>query len=261
MIDNKYLISIDIDGTLRQDNGIISNNSKEIIKELVDKGHIVIICTARPKYHAEKVNNEIGASRYIICLSGAEIYDSFKGKYIYESFLDKKEILGIYNYAKENNIRMMFTSGDKEYVTKFIRNKDQVLLTSDNENIVIESPIKECMIIDSDKEKIKSFEEYIKYEYNSNIIVSSYSKDEAFLVIVSNNVSKGKALKTLRDYLGFKKEQIISFGNDSNDISMFNESGKGIAVSNATDDLLEIADDVTLSNNDDGVAIYLRKLK
>lgn len=261
MIDNKYLIAIDIDGTLRTDNGVISDNSKEIIKELVEKGHIVIICTARPRYHAVQVNNEIGSSRYIICLSGAEIYDTVSGKNIYESYLDKNEILGIYNYAKENDIRMMFTSCDKEYVTKFTRNKDQILLTNDNENIVLDSHIKECMIIDFDKEKIKCFEEYIKCQYNSNIIVSSYSKDEAFLVVVSNNVSKGIALRTLRNYLCMKKEQIISFGNDSNDVSMFLESGIKVAVSNATDDLLQLADVVTLSNNEDGVAFYLRKFR
>ena len=156
---------------------------------------------------------------------------------------------------------MIYTSDDTEYVTQFTRNNNQILLTNDNEKKVLEQPIKECMIIDSDKEKIKCFEEYIRKEYNSNIIVSSYSNNEAFLVIVSNNVSKGVALRTLRDYLYMKKEQIISFGNDSNDISMFNESGIGVAVSNATNDLLEKADVVTLSNNEDGVAFYLRKLR
>lgn len=258
---NKYLISIDIDGTLRRDDGVISYYSKEVIKDLTNNGHIVVICTARPRYHAEKVNQEIGASRYIICLSGAEIYDSYDKNYLYESYLMDKEILGIYEYAKKNDIRIMFTSQDKEYVTKFTRNEDQVLLNDQNEQFVLKQSIKECMIIDSDKEKIKKFEEYIKKEYQSNIIVSSYSHDEAFLVLVSNGVSKGTTLRKLKEYLCMQKKQIISFGNDSNDISMFKESGIGVAVSNATDDLLEIADEVTLSNNEDGVAEYLKKLR
>ena len=55
-MNNKYLIAIDIDGTLRRDDGIISKYSKDTIQDLIKDGHIIIICTARPRYHAVKVN-------------------------------------------------------------------------------------------------------------------------------------------------------------------------------------------------------------
>ncbi len=94
-----------------------------------------------------------------------------------------------------------------------------------------------------------------------NIAVESNdNSEEQFLVIISKIANKGYGLKKLTEYLKINKDQIISFGNDYNDITMFNESNLGIAVSNSTPDLLEVADLVIGSNNDDSVAKYLIKL-
>ena len=122
----KYLIVLDIDGTLRHDNGIITPYAIETIKKIKDKGHYVVLCTARPRYHAKRVNDEIGGSELIICLSGAEIYNSLEDKVIHETFLEQEEVDILYNYAIEQDIRIMFTIEDKEYVTKFTKNEDQI---------------------------------------------------------------------------------------------------------------------------------------
>ena len=57
-----------------------------------------------------------------------------------------------------------------------------------------------------------------------------------------------------------KKEETIAIGDDSNDVSMFKEVGLSVAMGNANDKIKEIADVVTLSNEEDGVAIFLEKL-
>ena len=255
----KYLLAVDIDGTLRHDNGIITPYAIETIKEIKDKGHYVVLCTARPRYHAKRVNDEIGGSDLIICLSGAEIYNSFEDIVIHETFIEQKEAEILYNYAIEHDIRIMFTVEDIEYVTKFTKNEDQILLTKEND-FVLKNKVKECMVVDS-KDKVITFRNKMKEYYNMNVAVSSLDdEEEQFFVVISSLANKGYGLKVLSDYLNIKKEQIISFGNDNNDITMFNESNLGIAVANSTKELLEKADIIIESNNDDSVAKYLNKM-
>ena len=74
----KYLIAIDSDGTLRRSDGTISNETKEVIKKLKDQGHIIVISTARPRYHTLKISNEVGINDYLISSNGTEVYDNIK---------------------------------------------------------------------------------------------------------------------------------------------------------------------------------------
>lgn len=255
----KYLFAIDIDGTLKNDAGIITDYSKKVIKEVKELGHYVVLCTARPRFHTIKVNKEIGASDIFICLSGAEIYDSKNDILIHESFVDNKDVEILYEYAKQKDIRIMFAINNKEYVTKFVRNKTQTLLTDENKEVLSQN-VKTSMIIDGDKRKVTEFENFIKEKYNMNILVSIDSGEESWFVVASKETSKGNALKLLAKYLNISKDHIFAFGNDSNDISMFKESNKGYAVSNSTEDLICVATEVIDSNNNDGVAKTLKKI-
>lgn len=74
------------------------------------------------------------------------------------------------------------------------------------------------------------------------------------------NATKGNALITLSNYLNIKVEDTIAIGNDYNDISMLKEAGFSVCVDNALEEVKEYADYITLSNDDDGVAIVLEKI-
>lgn len=251
----KYLIGIDIDGTLRNDRGEISKYSKEIIKQVRKQGHYIVLCTARPFYHAKDVSKEIGGCQYLICLSGSQICDLKNHLMIYEAYLDNDAAKTLYNYAVNNNIRIMFSIGRSEYVTQFTRNENQILLCESNED-VLNGKVRECMVIDSNKDKVIEFRKEME-KRGINSIVHSCDQEERkehYFVIVSNESSKGSAIKKLRTILNIEKEQVISFGNDENDISMFLESGKGFAVSNSKKELIDVAEEVIESNNKDGVA-------
>lgn len=66
--------------------------------------------------------------------------------------------------------------------------------------------------------------------------------------------------KKLLEILDIKKEEAIAIGDDNNDLSMFEQVGYKIAVSNAIDIVKEKADEITLSNDENGVAVFLEKL-
>lgn len=254
----KYLIAIDIDGTLRHNDGTISDFSKKVLKETKEQGHFVILTTARPRYHAKEVNKEINGSNEIICLNGAEIYDTNSDKVIHETFISNEEAIILYEYAKRNNIKVVFNIDSLEYVTKYRKNGNQILLTKNKEKIIEQSKIKEFMAI-GEKEKIKEFRKIMISKYNMNIFLNIDEKNYSYFVLISDLASKGAGVKFLAEYLKIAKEYIIAFGNDNNDISMFKASSTGVAVANATSELKEIASSITASNNADGVAKYLVK--
>ena len=107
---------------------------------------------------------------------------------------------------------------------------------------------------DPNKLQVKKFISKVKH---MNIVLQDFQTEEGFFIVLADNVNKGHGIKTLANYLNVDK--IISFGNDENDIPMFEISHMGIAVSNATRDALKKANKIIESNNEDAVAKYLCK--
>ena len=257
----KYIIAIDSDGTLRKTDGTISEFTKMVIKKQIEKENVVVICTARPRYHTQKISNEVGANNFIISSNGSEIYDVQKKKVIWAKYIDEKSCKLLYDYAILNNIRIMYVLENTEYVTQFTRNDNQVLLTEDNFDEVINNKVKQVMVISKEKDKINMFKEIVQNEYKMNILDSSKeNSEENWFSVVSNEASKGIAVLKLSKYINVSKENIIAIGNDNNDISMFKVAKISAAVSNSTKKALENAKYKIKSNDEDGVAIFLNEL-
>lgn len=257
----QYLIAIDSDGTLKHSDGTISIRAKNIVRKLIST-NIIVVCTARPRYHTLKVSSELGSNDYLISSNGTEVFDNRKGKIIWASYLNKMDCQKIFEYSIKNDIRVMFVLENTEYVTQFIRNENQILLNKLNFNEVLDGKVKQIMVIDSDKQKIKEFKKIVIEEYKLNVMDSSKEdKEEIWFSIVSNDSSKGKALLKLAKYLNMTNDKIIAIGNDNNDISMLDIANLGVVVSNATEDAKKHANMIIDSNDEDGVAKFLESLE
>lgn len=255
----KRLIAIDSDGTLRKSDGSISNKTKRAIKKQIDNGNVVVICTARPRYHTLKISNDVGASNFLISSNGSEIFNAENNKVIWAKYLKKTECKILYEYAKANDIRIMFVLENTEYVTKFTRNDNQILLDDTNLCRVLNGKVKQAMIIGENKIKIENFKLYVESK-KMRILDSSQKKSESWFSVVNNKSSKGAALEILSNYLGIPLSNTIAIGNDNNDISMFETAGISVAVMNSTCEAKKKAMIITESNDDDGVAKFLNKL-
>ena len=261
---NRKLILIDSDDTLKKSDGTISERSKKAIRDNRKSGNIVVICTARPRYQTLEVMRDSDANCIVVSSNGAEIYDSRKEQVLFNSFIDKNLVIKLVEDAFVNDIRLILTTEDIEYVTKEVRNPKQVLLSiADYVNVLSECDIKQCMFIDEKKDKIYMEKEVISH-FNELHIVDEISENSSYYekwFSVSNvRCSKGNALKFLSDYLNIPIENTIAIGNDKNDISMFEVAGLSVAVANASDDIKSKADYITLSNDEDGVAVFLETL-
>lgn len=102
---------------------------------------------------------------------------------------------------------------------------------------------------------------------NSKKVITKKTKDtlscmftaDFYFEFTANGIDKAKALDTVLIPMGYKKEEMIAFGDGHNDASMVKYAGIGVAMANAVDDLKAIADEITLSNEEDGIAYILNK--
>lgn len=259
VINNKYLIGIDSDGTLRHSDGTISPETKKIIKKIINQENIIVICTARPRYHTKKISEEVGANHYLISSNGTEIFDNRNNKVIWGVYLSSSACKKIYEDTLKLNLRAVFVCENVEYATQIIRNDHQILLNEKNVKEVLSKNIKQIMIIGKEKEKIKEYRKKVTDEYHFNVVdTSNDKKNEIWFSIINKKASKGMALKQLANYIKIPIENIIAIGNDTNDLSMIKIAKIKVAMANATPDLKKEANVITKSNDEDGVYNFLK---
>jgi hypothetical protein len=93
-----------------------------------------------------------------------------------------------------------------------------------------------------------------------DVTVTSSSTTEALLEISAPGVTKATALAGLAARHGISAEEVVAFGDMPNDLPMLDWAGRAVAVANAHPDVLALADEVTASNDEDGVALVLERL-
>ena len=98
------LIAIDLDGTLLNSYGTISEKNKEAIKKAQEMGTEVVISSGRTIQSAKSFANEVGANNYLICGNGSMLYDVQNHQVLYNKFLNKKKVLQIIKICEENSI-------------------------------------------------------------------------------------------------------------------------------------------------------------
>ena len=119
------------------------------------------------------------------------------------------------------------------------------------------------MFIDKNSNEIFKLKDILSKNGKLNIVDECIEKSkycENWFSIVNSNCSKGNAIKILIKYLNVPIENTIAIGNDKNDISMFEVAGLSVAVANASEDIKNKVDYITLSNDEDGVALFLESL-
>lgn len=263
----KKLVFVDSDGTLKNNDGVISDKTKNILTQLKKINIEVVIATGRPRYHALKVKENSNASRYIISSNGAEIYDVVNDEVVYASYMSNEDVLKIADITKKTGARAIFTVDDKEVVTDVIKNEHQVLLNEDLKTYLNTHRVKQIFIrSDEEEEAIKTYN-LIKDINNVRIVnESSYfstnviEKKGIWFSVANKEVNKGKAIMALCEHLNVNLADTYGFGNDYNDIEMFKVVNHSIVMNNANEDLKKMAKIIAKSNDEDGVALFLEEL-
>ena len=284
------LVAIDLDGTMLNSYGEVTENTKKIIKQAIDKGINIVIASGRPIDSIKTIAEEINAKKYFISGNGALIYDMQKDEIIYDKFMKKEKVLEIIKICEENSIsynvytdktilattlkynvlyyykenlkkeenkktNISIVQNMYEYVKNMKEEKILKMTICDDNQSIFNSIIKKIGAIDEievldvshmSRKVIKQGTEYIPIEY--------YNTE-----ISSENLDKWNAIEYLIEKLNIKRDEIIAIGDNINDKKMIENAGLGIAMKGSTPVVTEIADEITDTNNDDGVAKVIQK--
>lgn len=257
----KYkMIAFDVDGTILDSNGSMSEELKNIVKYLIKKDYVVTLDTARLPISAIEIAKELGLKPEvgIISLNGSFI-TNFKKEILYSktfNWFSPYDLESIYQNVVINYYHKFdwLISKDSKYATRehnFLKNivTPKIGTMSQVNKITIMGDNRE---LDTLKKSLLSFE-----EYNNYLIAFSHPN---YLEITTTNINKFNALEYYADSLGIHAKEIIAFGDGENDIPMLNGVGLGVAMGNASQKVKDAAFDVTDSQDESGVVKYLEKL-
>ncbi|WP_461206680.1 Cof-type HAD-IIB family hydrolase [Clostridium sp. DL1XJH146] len=257
------LVAVDMDGTLINTKGTISEKNVASIKKAVEKGIIFTICTGRAIQGVELYDSQLGLDLPYITYNGAMIVMGKSKEILYEQGLLQEDAREILKLGRKFNTTMIVWADNKLYVNKLnervndyekLSNVKPILIQ--NEEEIIQKGITKIIWYD-DVEKMDNYQSFLRDELGGK--VNFCTSKPFFLEFFHKEVSKGIAVKKLGEHLGIKKEEMIAIGDGFNDLSMIEYVGMGVAMANAPKEVKAVADYITMTNDEDGVAHILDK--
>lgn len=262
---NIKLIAIDLDGTLLRDDISISNYTKEILLKAKDKGIRIVIATGRMFCSARAWGMKIGIGDVPMCVyTGSMVGLCESGRIISDQRMDLKIARDILNVGKENNWYMQSYIDDTVYVPFRDERTDRYEKTCGIKAQVLgddfwtpsKAPTK-VLFYDDDLSVMAKIRKIVgeKFKNSAGSVISQPN----YFELNKKGVSKGNTLTKLCNEWGISLDNVMTFGNAQNDVSMFNISPWSFAVENASDTAKAHAKFTTFSNNKDGVARAIAK--
>lgn len=252
----KKLIALDLDGTLLDENSIVPESTKEYLRKLKEKGNIITIASGRTVQSAIDVTDGAEFVNYIISDTGAIIFNREYNKIEDARYINKNEAYKMFGDIQndENVLFRIFNEDSKLY--EYRKGEINTIpndFWSKKENIL--------HIAMHSRSGIDEFfdENHNKYESTRMFVMKDSFSDYRWLEILEKEVDKWNAVNNLANILGIKNEDIICFGDASNDLEMIKNAGVGVAMYNADGVVKSIAKCVTDSNKYKGVEMWLRK--
>ncbi|UAC49059.1 Cof-type HAD-IIB family hydrolase [Bacillus aquiflavi] len=263
----KFLIALDLDGTLLKDDKTISEKTKQVIQKAKAAGHIVMISTGRPFRSSEIYYRELELNTPIVNFNGAFVHHPLdSGWGIFHTPLNiniAKKIVDALQSFKFNNIiaevidDVYFHYHDEKLLDIFGFGKPNIT-TGDLRQFLKDSPT--SMLIHADESNVETIRKHLTDVHAEVIDHRSWAAPWYVVEIVRYGLNKAVGLKKVADYYGIPRERVVAFGDEDNDLEMLDFAGKGIAMGNAIDKVKTIANEVTLTNEEDGIAVYLSEL-
>ncbi len=285
------LVAIDLDGTLLNSYGEVSNENKQAIKNAINKGVEVVLSSGRIGDSVESIAHDLSANNYYISGNGSMLYNMQEDKIEYENFIEKEKMLKLIKICEENSIyysiyteNMVITKSLKynvafynyenskkafdkrtninivqniyEYVENLKNNKFLKITICDDSEIIFSRIIDKFKKINNiDVLDVAHMSRKIIKEGTEEVPVEYY-----YTEITNKNVDKWTAIEILIKKLNIKREEVIAIGDNMNDKLMIKNAGIGVAMGQSNPKIKEIADVVTQDNNNNGVANILNKL-
>lgn len=268
----KKILFTDLDGTLLNDDKLVSEENHAAIQRLLDAGHYLVVSTGRPVKSGFKVVQRLGLTMpgcYMIAYNGGTIFDCSEQKILTEKtfpieyvqyLFEEANKCGIHiqTYGEDDKVLTTKDSPELQYYLKGNRNALDYEISESVCKLLDKEPHK-VLLIHMEEEKLLKFREEHQ-DWAEEKCESTFSSRQ-LLEYLPKGVNKGSGVCMLCEMLGVEIENAYAAGDERNDISMIEAAGVGVAMKNAVDEAKAVADYVTENdNNHDGIAEVIDKL-
>lgn len=261
------VLVLDLDGTLTNSKKELTDRTKEVLLKAQDQGVKVVLASGRPTHGIVDLAEELKLPEYggfILSFNGGDIINCATNQSIFQKTIPEDLISSLVNMAKKHKVDILSYEGDNIitnnpdniYTQKegFINKMDIVQV--DDLSTHINFPVNKMMML-ADGDYLAQVEKIVQEETKD--LLSVYRSEVFFLEIMPMNIDKAQSLAKLLEYLELTPKDMMACGDGFNDLSMIEYAGLGVAMANAQPVVKEAADIITLSNDEDGVAVAVEQ--
>lgn len=261
------IIALDIDGTLVNSKKEITDATYNALINLQKAGKTVVLASGRPIQgimpYAEKLQlNKYNG--YVLAYNGGCVYNVATQEKVFSKNLPLQYIPEICDIIKSKGVTINTYHKDKIISGNKINDYSYIerdIVKMDMEFVedfagYVNFDINKCLIAGDPKE-ILELEEIFKARFDGALGV--FRSEDFFLEVVPLGIDKAESMEVLLKSLDLTKDQCIACGDGYNDVTMIRYAGLGVAMENANQDVKDVADYITVSNDQNGVARVVEK--
>ncbi|MDD5937193.1 MAG: Cof-type HAD-IIB family hydrolase [Clostridiales bacterium] len=261
------VVALDLDGTLTNSKKEISLRTKDALLKAMKQGVSVVLASGRPTMGITPLAKELNMKEhggYILAFNGGKIIDCKTDKVVYENVLPMDCIPTLCEVVKQFGVSMLTYRGneiiceddDNPYLLKecFI-NRTKAHIIEDLAKAVT-TPVPKCLIL-GEHEELLPVKECLEEKFKGKLNI--FFSEPYFLEIMPLGIEKAASLDRLLHILKKDRSHLMACGDGLNDLTMLEYAGLGVAMENGCKEAKEIADVITASNDEDGVAVAVEK--
>ena len=266
------MIGMDLDGTLLTTEKKLTPYTQDVLKRAIAQGIIVLPATGRPVSGVPEEIMHFPGIRYAVTANGGRIVDVQENRTIYENLVPVDKAYAILSvFEKYDTLREIYYDGIGYSEETMLKNIHRYIGPGPMADYMVATrrPIPDV--------HAKFVETNRPVDKVQGIFASLADKDEALkelekikdieitgalsqnVEINAKDVDKGNALLRLGQILGISGEEIMAFGDGTNDRKMLEKVGTGVAMANGVPEVKAAADYITASNDEEGVARFIEK--
>ncbi|NCD08365.1 MAG: HAD family phosphatase [Negativicutes bacterium] len=258
------LIASDMDGTLLNDKGEISQRNAAAIRKAIDAGVIFTIATGRMYCSIEPFAEKLGLDVPLIAYNGAFVKGALSKEVLHDSPLDHETSIAVLEYCKKKNYYVQAYVDDTllvkdvcEFSTMYA-NFARVEFVAMGEKLYRLHKAPHKLLLMTESGRNEEIRQEMTEKFGEKVSMTNSFND--FLEVINPSVSKWNAVKALAQQKGIDLRDTMCIGDSNNDFEMVANAGIGVAVANANDRIREAAKLVTAANNEDGVALAIENI-
>lgn len=269
LVNQPALIGCDVDGTLLNEEEILSPRTRAAVHAAVAGGAHFVLATGRPPRWIRPVVEALGFAPMAVCANGAVIYDPEHDRVLSVQTLSVDTLAALADIARRviPGVGLAVERiGERAHDTatpQFISSPgyEHAWLNPDNTEVsfddLLSAPAIKLLIRKAGAASADMAAALAGHIGDEGDL--TYSTNNGLLEILPRGISKATGLREVAEPLGIAESDVVAFGDMPNDVPMLLQAGLGVAMGNAHPDALAAADEVTAPNSDDGVARVLER--